>query len=297
VTRFDRVVAFGPFVLLLFVVWLANVSTVGTPEGCTSGCATVGERTPGPLRIVSLNVLHGFPTFARLAERLDLIANEIVRLDADIVLLQEVPWTLGTGSGAARLAERTGLNHLGLRANGNRFAIGFEEGSLILSRYALSDATWVELEPRAGPFEHRVALAATAETAWGPIRLVVTHLSGADAVNAAQAADLVDWVAAQPDPVLIGGDFNAVPDSVTYRELPWTDVYRSAHPDDPGLTCCVDDLEAPPPSGPDKRIDYLFAVGLDVDAAEVILAEPIPVDDGWLRASDHAGLFARLSVR
>jgi endonuclease/exonuclease/phosphatase family metal-dependent hydrolase len=297
VTRFDRFVAFAPFVLLLLVVWLGTVSTVGTPEGCAAGCATASQRVPGPLRVVNLNVLHGFPADARLADRLDLIANELVRLDADVALLQEVPWTLGTGSGAARLAQRTGLNYLALRANGNRFAIAFEEGSVILSRYPLADVSWIELAPRAGPFEHRIALAATADTDWGPIRLVVTHLSGADAVNAAQAASLVDWVARQPRPVLIGGDFNAVPDSVTYRELPWTDLYRSVHPDDGGFTCCVDALDAPPPAPLAERIDYLFALGLEATSAEVILAEPVAVANGWLRASDHAGLLVRLEPR
>lgn len=296
-TRFDRVVAFGPFVLLLLVVWLGNVSTVGEPEGCPVGCTSAAERTPGALRVMNLNVLHGFPTFAHLSERLDLVADEIIRRDADIVLLEEVPWALGIGSGSERLAKLTGLNHLALRANGNRFAIGFEEGSVILSRYPLVDAARIELEPSAGPFEHRIALAATADSDWGPIRVVVAHLSGADAVNGSQAADLVDWVAAQPQPVLIGGDFNAVPGSATYRGLPWTDLYRSVHPDDPGFTCCGNELTAPPPAALAARIDYLFAIGLEAETAEVVLAEPIAIGDGWLRASDHAGLFARLELR
>ena len=62
-------------------------------------------------------MLHGFPKFKFLPERLEMIASEINRLDPDIVLLQEVPWTLKIGSAAEFLAEKTGMNHAYLRAN------------------------------------------------------------------------------------------------------------------------------------------------------------------------------------
>ena len=278
-------------------VWVANASRPGSPEGCLATCAPGAERRPGPLRVLSLNVLHGFPTFGRLGERLDLVADEIVRRDADVALLQEVPWTFGTGSAAERLARATGMNHVFARANGQRFAILFEEGSAILSRYPLRDVATTELTPHAGPFEHRIALAATADTPWGALRLVVTHLAGSDEeVNLGQAASLAAWTTAQAGPMLpmlIVGDFNATPESATYASLPsaWTDAYRSVHPDDAGHTCCLDDLEAAPPSVMPGRVDYQFAAGgLTPVSAEVILLDALPVGDGWLRASDHAGL-------
>lgn len=285
--------------LVIVGVWVANASTVGRPEGCLAGCGPSQSRAPGPLRLVSLNVLHAFPTFERLAERLDLIAREIRLTDADLVLLQEVPWTPWIGSGIERLAAATGLNHVYLRANGNRYAIGFEEGSAILSRFALLDSAWVELEPRAGPFEHRIALAATADTESGPLRLVVTHLAGSSAaVNAGQAASLAAWLADQGGPMVIGGDFNASPNSETYAALPpsWTDAHRAVHPADPAPTCCVDDLTGAPGPGMERRVDYLFvAGGLRPVRAGLFLAEPVAVGDGWLRASDHAGLLVELA--
>jgi endonuclease/exonuclease/phosphatase family metal-dependent hydrolase len=78
-------------------------------------------------------MLHGFPTFHRLGERLELIVDEARRLDADVVLLQEVPWTPAMGGVAEALAARLAMNHVYLRANGNRGAILFEEGEAILS--------------------------------------------------------------------------------------------------------------------------------------------------------------------
>lgn len=55
---------------------------------------------------MSFNMLHGFPKFASLEERLELTAAEIRRQDADLVLLQAVPWTLQGRDGAIFLAER-----------------------------------------------------------------------------------------------------------------------------------------------------------------------------------------------
>jgi len=86
-------------------------------------------------------MLHGFPGFELLDERLQTIADEINLIEPDIVLLQEVPWTLRRGNAAKHLAEQTEMNYAYLRANGNRWAIGFEEGEAILSLFPLLDPT------------------------------------------------------------------------------------------------------------------------------------------------------------
>lgn len=49
----------------------------GVAAGCPEGCAVAGEGPDGPLRVMSLNMLHGLPRFERLPERLDLLAAEI----------------------------------------------------------------------------------------------------------------------------------------------------------------------------------------------------------------------------
>jgi len=290
--------------LLLIAVWVLNASRPGSRvEGCPEGCATAPPRREGPLRVLSLNMLHGFPRFEHLDDRLDLIAAEIRRLDPDIVCLQEVPWHWG--SAAQDLAERTGLNHLYMRANGNRWAILFEEGEAILSRYPLRDTTATGLAPRAGIFEHRVALQATAVTPWGDLCVVSTHLTHGDpAVNETQAASLIAFV--DPDGPsgpsgVVAGDFNAREDSPQIQALRaegWIDTYRATHPDDPGATCCIDDLTDPGQSL-DKRIDYIFFIpgdsSIKVLDSRVIFDQPAPSGDGWLWASDHAGLLTTLS--
>ena len=248
---------------LLVFVWVLNVSRAGRQvEGCPQDCATAAPRQAGPLRILSLNVLHGFPRFEHLSQRLDRIADEVRRQDVDVVCLQEVPWTLRLGSAAEYLAERTGLNHLYLRANGSRWALLFEEGEAILSRYPLRDVMFAELEPRAGFFEHRVVLGATAVTPLGDVRVFVTHLTnGRPEVNRAQASALMALVGATGQgPAVVAGDFNATEDSPQIKAITsaWVDTYRAAHPDDNGHTCCVDDLSRGPGEPLEKRIEAVY---------------------------------------
>lgn len=53
---------------LAVALWVANASRPGIKaEGCPAGCVTAGERREGPLRLLSLNLLHDFPRFKALA--------------------------------------------------------------------------------------------------------------------------------------------------------------------------------------------------------------------------------------
>jgi endonuclease/exonuclease/phosphatase family metal-dependent hydrolase len=295
-----------PVGALLLTYWILNVSRPGKGvEGCFEGCATGGPRREGQLRVMSLNMLHGFPRFSHLGERLAVISNEIERLDADIVCLQEVPWAPTIGSAASYLAERTGLNHVYLRANGNRWAILFEEGEAILSRYPLRDVTFTELSPQAGFFEHRMVLEAIVTTPWGDASVFVTHLTNGDAeVNRAQAESLMAFVNSHGHhAAIIAGDFNATEDSpqIEFIGQRAEDVWRLANRQREGFTCCVDDLTSETPGQLENRIDYLFLLGgpdlgVGVSDCEVVLDQPVQTARGWIWASDHAGLLAALSV-
>lgn len=283
--------------------WVLHVSRPGTEvEGCPHGCATAGPGDERFLRVLSLNVLHGFPEFEDLAPRLEAIAAEIREQAVDVACLQEVPWTPQLGSGAEVLARTTGLNHIYVRANGNRYAILFEEGLAILSRYPLKDPAYFELEPSAGLFEHRMALRATAATPWGDVDLFVTHLTHGEAeINQGQASALRGLVSSAGDnPALVAGDFNATEDSAQIQDLArgWVDLYRAANPGLAGLTCCVDDLHQGPEEALEKRIDYLFWVPRGTGSPEIrartVLDEPFSWDGGWLWPSDHLGVVVDL---
>ena len=63
---------------LLLSCWIFSVSRPGAAaEGCPEGCELAGEGPGGPLTVMPLNMLHGFPRFERLPERLDLLGAEI----------------------------------------------------------------------------------------------------------------------------------------------------------------------------------------------------------------------------
>ena len=290
--------------LTLLAAFLLKASEPGRAvEGCPQGCATQAGRRAGPLRVLSLNMLHGYPDFENLQLRLDLIAAEIRRLEADVVLLQEAPWTRAMGNSAEYLAGQLGYNYLYYRANGNRRLIFFEEGEAILSRFPLKDPVFAVLQPQPGFFESRVSLGATATTPWGDVAFFVAHLSGKDTqVNSRQVESLKSFVETHIGGLgLVAGDFNALEESPQISALAgnWIDAYRAVPPLDAGLTCCVDDLTATPGEPLEERIDYIFLVAKlgksgEIVSAQRIFAQPFPVGSGWQWASDHIGLLVEI---
>jgi endonuclease/exonuclease/phosphatase family metal-dependent hydrolase len=295
---------FGWLIPILVLIWVVNVSKPGSlVEGCLDGCATPPDKDAEVLRVVSLNMLHGFPKFEYLAQRLEIIAEEINRLEVDIVLLQEVPWTLQIGNAARFLSEKTGMNYVYLRANGNRRAIAFEEGESILSRYPLINPSLIELQPQAGFFQHRVVLHADARTRMGKVGLYVTHLTHNDPeINLAQSDNLKTFVRAQDSVfTIVAGDFNAQPESPQIRDIVinWVDPFDHLQTQADGYTCCNDVLDVKT-AEPSKRIDYIFLVSGSntprVNAKNRVFTQPNSSGNSWLWASDHIGLYVDLTL-
>ena len=128
-------------------------------------------------------------------------------------------------------------------------------------------------------------------------------------MNQAQAGALAAFVDGSAGmPALVAGDFNAREDSPQIQALltgensrgtAWIDTFHAVHPTEAGQTCCVDDLHRPD-EVLEKRIDYIFFVpGTTpghIVASQRILDRAIDTGDGWLWASDHAGLLTTLSL-
>jgi endonuclease/exonuclease/phosphatase family metal-dependent hydrolase len=132
------------------------------------------------------------------------------------------------------------------------------------------------------------------------VTFVDTHLTDQAAEkNLGQSRSLLSFVEALPgDLKLVAGDFNASEDSPQMRMLSavWRDAYREIHPGDPGLTCCIDDLNAGPGKPLQERIDYQFLVG---ESGSIISGERAfnqPAEPGgiWQWPSDHIGLVVEL---
>jgi len=289
-----RIVWVARLLLLFIGFWLFNVSTPGNPTGCLTTCAPTHLPATGAYTAVTWNILHGFPDFEDLPARLDQIAAIFQATPVDFLLLQEIPHTLKTGNTAAYLAEKLGLNYVYARANGNRFAIGFEEGEAVLSRYPLSNAQVQEFSPSAGFFENRIVLRVEATTPDGVFTLLSTHLTnGKPAINAGQAADLRAIVGGTDAGLaIIGGDFNARPDSpqIVALSADWQDSFTTVSSSYPDATCCLNLSSTTPTDSLHQRIDYLFfAPGSSI--VTVLGYQTLPPDsDVTYYPSDHLGV-------
>lgn len=293
--------------LCILVGVIGFLGFASRPSRQPQGDFIPGQSAPASTRslnVLNFNMLHGYPNFSTLPRRLKLLQDQLATLQPDIVLLQEVPWRPEIGYAAQQLAGNT-YAWAYARANGNHALIRFEEGEAILSRYPLDEVEVRELKPQARPFEHRIVLHALVHLPQGDLHLFVTHLTHREAaINAAQAAALYRYVenTAGETPALITGDFNALPEEPTIRQLNgWVDLFAQAHPGESGYTCCLpDESDTTSASVANERLDYIFyrpgtgKATLTVEDIQVIFNQPIETTNGALWLSDHFGLFAQL---
>jgi endonuclease/exonuclease/phosphatase family metal-dependent hydrolase len=284
-------------VFLAAVVLPALFSCTFIPRSLYVRKAAGTAQTGGHIRVANLNMLHGWPRFELLDERVEHIASELARLNPDVVILQEVPFRTGVAPQAVvRIANRLGSSLVYQRANGYGRLIGFEEGEAVLSRFPVISWEVHRLRPQPSPFERRIVLRLELETDLGRLEVYNTHLSDKPRrawLRRGQAEDLVRYIRESHRegelPAILGGDFNADPGSDVYQLL-----LRSGF-QDAGLpagaaTCCIDDLRNPT-DAPEQRIDCLFLRGLEVLEAGLLFDRPFLVQDGVLWACDHLGLF------
>jgi len=292
--------------LSVLIFWAASASRIGPLESCLVSCSHPDPEIDNNLRFISFNMLHGFPRFEGLRSRVDLITEEILRLFPDIVCLQEVPWTVFTGSVSNLISEQTMMNYVYLPANGNRWAILFSEGEAILSKFPLKDISYNELKPKPGWFEHRVVLHATVRHPRAEIHVFCTHLTGRDSdINQGQVASLYEFVKEIDGAIsLIAGDFNAVESSPQINLLAssWIDAYRHVHPSDEGKTCCIDQPGYFSQDENEERIDYIFVAGREIDRINIIdsrqiFTQPYSSTSGAYWLSDHAGLMVEIELQ
>ncbi len=143
-------------------------------------------------------------------------------------------------------------------------------------------------------------------------RFVNTHLEVGGSFGAAtqtlQAAELVSLLDAETLPVILLGDINASPESpVTqaYGQLEaagYTDVWLAQDvPGGEGLTCCHDETLMNETTDFGSRIDVVFVrngsgSAVQSAAADVLGDEPDDRTESGLWPSDHAGVFAAITM-
>ena len=299
-----------PLLALLLGACVTSPRPQLQPPGSTAAsvAASPGQAREG-LRVATLNMLHGWPCFDSLDERLDLIAAGLQEVGADVVLLQEVPVRAGAPRQALPfLAEKLGCAFVYARANGSGAFIGFEEGEAVLSRFPILSWEAHRLRPSPGPFERRIVLRAALAAGRGPLEVYSVHLSDKarrGGLRLGQVQDLIGFVQKGTRdgglPAVVGGDFNCAPGSPPYRlfaEAGFTDAAVAADPPALGPTSGLARVRDPGGSM-SERIDFLFLSpgpqGPEAVRAWNFLDAPRGSLGAPLWASDHAGVACDLA--
>ena len=227
------------------------------------------------MRVMTWNLWWQFGPWE---ERQAAIAQVIADAQPDVLLLQEV-WSQGSDSSARRLAELMGYQHaltddpFAHRRDGDP---GFHNA--IVSRWPLHDIASHPLPRADGAVGHRRALSAVVVAPsglrWPTVSTHLDHRFDDSLLRQVQCESLlaiVNGIRSDPavdPPVIIGGDFNAPPDSDEIRML----TGRSATPiaglvlsdcwehvgDGTGATWRRDNPYQSATAWPNRRLDYVF---------------------------------------
>lgn len=261
--------------------------------GATS-CATGTPGTQGEtgIRVLVFNIHAGKD--AGGVDNLERVAALVRETAADIVLLQEVDVRTQRSGGVDQPAVLESLTGRSAAFGRTLDYQGGLYGIAVLSRWPIVRDTMLQLpvsppQGRAGgSYEPRGALIASIDAPGGQITVINTHLdaSGAEHYRLQELATLVAEAArreGEPGVLLIGGDFNARPESEVIgraRGAGWRDSWAQCGSGGPGFTFPADSAV--------RRIDYLFLA----DAATCTEARVV-----GRGVSDHLGLLVTVRRR
>ena len=254
------------------------------PTATSSVCVPLRQHTH--LSVVTFNI-HSARSQDRTVD-LARIVDALVEWSPDVVLLQEVDrgrlWT-GRVDMPAVLGHRLGMDRT-FGVNLRRSAVN-QYGTAILSRYPILRARNLLLPAPSGT-QQRGLLHATIDANGLLLSVYGTHLENTSAAARLQQIRAIEPIlAADPWPVIFGGDLNASPTSkvVATARSQLTDTWRSVGRG-PGSTA--------PARAPRTRIDYLLYRG--APGAEI---EPLRARVRPRVVSDHLAVQAtyRMSTK
>lgn len=250
-------------------------------------------------------------------QRQPAIIRVLAATNPDVVCLQEV-WSRHGDDGSV-LDDALGelADTLGMYAVRNEPVVHRDEsfGNALLSRWPIERIADEALPGQDGASGHRRIVAGRVDSPWGPWTVACTHLDhrfDASAVRQRQVERVLELVAdwrgdpATDLPVVVGGDFNAVPDSdemrtVTGRRagvpgIVMSDVWEQAG-EGPGLTWQRENPYSGASAWPGRRLDYLLVswprpkpVGNPIRAW--LVGDGPDADGVW--PSDHAAVVTEL---
>lgn len=234
----------------------------------------------------------------RWTERHKLISAELAALKPDIISFNEVCVPIQSAKILRdAITSATGISYNLVRqtkVNG----LSEVEGEALLSRYPVIETGNLDYQTR-----DMVALVARVLIDATPVDVYVTHLfmsRGDDSLRLFQVQQLLAWIDSRPDAAasIICGDFNATIDMPSAARM--ASRFRATQTVTPTAFTPLSDNDGmiSHPYWPrmDRCIDYIWvSKTIEVVASEVCLNRAAS-DDPTLWPSDHAGVWADLSL-
>lgn len=204
---------------------------------------------PVRLRVMTFNIHGGRPATGSV--NLEAIAAVIRQLEPDLVALQEVhsylPPPYVFRDQPRRLRKLLGMELYFGRTLGLG-PVGYGNAILTRERAVEYRATALPITRQRRGLEPRGLIEARVRAGGRTVRFFNTHLGLTPEQRSRQVARIVTEVRSRPDPVILAGDLNAVPESAELAQL------RAA-----GLReCATDDALTFPAETPRCRIDHLL---------------------------------------
>ncbi len=246
------------------------------------------------IRVVSYNVYMVPLTAPARSERLERLPEKIGELKPDVVMLQEV-WAERDSASLEDSLRKQGLAHVFRAATSNPIAYD-SSGMIIASRFPIRASRRHSFSLGRRPHTpyhldwigRKGALDVQLETPIGLVRFVNTHFQASyqtgsyESVRIAQSLEMASWLRDTTLPLILGGDFNARPHSVSCRVLRQQAGVRL-----PEGRWRVDQVLL-------RDGEQLAVKGLEMKR---VLHVPVALSDGSKRRlSDHRAVFMRIAV-
>jgi len=292
--------------------WVAILAVV-----CVAGGVRAdgdAQRDPATLRVGSQNLLHDFPKFHKVHERYSRIADEIRRLDLDVVGLQESAWISEIGLVPEKIAQQLGYHFVHFELETSASLLGFKNGVAIISRYPIVAQERLYFRHQNHIFEARAVMRTLIQTPLGTVNFYSTHLSGETReLNLMQIQELVAFIERHRavGPAILAGDFNFHSHAASRSYLAnmgYIDTFSAANPGRDNATCCTclerdyyNWFDTCPAETFRRADDRLYLIpGLEVRGevvdADFIMDSPFLNDGRWLWVSDHKGLRSEIRL-
>ena len=209
----------------------------------------------GPFRVGTYNIHYGYNTPWQFS--LEAQARTIEESGADLVMLQEVDACRITSYGvddALWLARRLGMQEV--------YAPTLEglSGIAILTRFPIAAS---DMHLLTSQLEQTAIVHARVTVGEQPLDAYGIWLGLEAAERERQLDDAMPFIG-DASPAVLGGDFNATPDSPVYARI------QAAGFEDPFIVGGFDPALTDPAIEPAERIDFVWMRGLDVRAAQVL---------------------------